>query len=101
MDPFAAGLRVLFRGPRSAAAVYQPWGQPPRVDPIRVIRGSPDMVVDRVVEGANMFQFIKADVPSPRRGDRLTIGSETFELLGEAIGSVEGLTWTMGGAPVE
>jgi hypothetical protein len=104
MDPFAMGLGVLFRGPRSVAAIYTPKGGSPRPEPIRVIHGMPDVAApfsgQQVVEGTNTFQIQKVDAPDLQAGDRLTIGSTPFKMLGDPMGSVEGHTWMIGGSPI-
>ena len=102
-DPFATGRRTLFAGPRAVAAVFVPAvGEPV---PLRVVRSQPDATAPfgqgRVVEGTNMFQIPReAAAQDALPGAALTIGTEAFELAGEAMLDAEGLTWTIGGYPV-
>lgn len=101
-DPFSAGLRVIFGGPASVEAYYQPKGADPLPQPIRVIRGQPDDTVrfgdGSVIIGTNLFEIQRADVARPGDGDRLVIGTSSFELLGDAVLDTEGLTWRIGGS---
>lgn len=101
MDPFAAALDVMFNAPGSLGVSYQAgtgWSRP-----VRTIRSQPDVDAPfgqgRVVEGTNLFQFRKSEVPEPKAGDLIILDFEIFELAGEAMKDVEGLTWTIGGFP--
>ncbi|USU06891.1 hypothetical protein NF699_09600 [Sphingomonadaceae bacterium OTU29LAMAA1] len=108
MDPFAAALDAHFIAPGSAAAVYVPQGGAPV--PIRVIRSQPDTSANyqqtRVIQQANAFDMRISDVPAPTPGDRIIVGAalidgaivggEAFEILGDPMKDVEGLTWTCG-----
>lgn len=94
-DPFAAGLRVLFRGPRSVAAVYQRLGAQPL--PIRVIRHQPtdDMRFGDVVAPVDttIVEIDRRDVAKPIAGDVVTIGAEILEIEGEPRLDRQGLKW--------
>ncbi len=98
MDPFAAALDALFNAPGSAAAVYVPQGGDPV--PVRVIRSQPDTSANyqqaRIVQEANSFDMRRSEVPAPASGDRLTVDGDTFEILGDPMLDVEGLTWVCG-----
>jgi hypothetical protein len=94
-DPFAAGLRVLFRGPRSVAAVYQRIGAQPL--PIRVIRHQPTEDIqfgDTVVPvGTTIVEIDRSDVADPAAGDVLTLGLEILEIEGQPRLDRQGLKW--------
>ena len=98
MDSFAAALEALFNAPGSAAAVYISADRYP-LD-IRVIRSQPDVEAaygtTRSIQAANMFEIRKSDVGCPAPGDRLLIGDTVYEILGDAMLDVEGLTWSCG-----
>ncbi|WP_294312750.1 hypothetical protein [uncultured Sphingomonas sp.] len=98
MDPFAAALDAQFNAPGSAAAVYIP-ADGYSAD-IRIIRSQPDVDVPygsrRVVQASNAFEIRKSEVESPAAGDRLMIGDTVYEILGDAMLDVEGLTWSCG-----
>lgn len=100
-DPFAMALGVLFRSPLAVAAVFTPTGGAP-VE-LRVIRSSPSAKANfgttRVVMDGNVFDVRRADVAQPKRGDLITIGSDTFVLNGAPELDVEGLSWSCPAQP--
>ena len=110
MDPFAAALDAVFTAPGSVAAVYQPIeGSPPF--PLRIIRAQPDEMGPRgMVQGTNVLDLRRADVPGPQHGDIVAIGGEIIdgaitggeqlEIYGTARLDTEGMTWTVGAEPL-
>jgi len=104
VDPFAAALDVLFFAPGSSEAFYTPKGGAERPTPIRVIRGQPDRSVgfgsQQVIEGTNVFEIRKSDVPEPETGAFIRIGDARYKLLGQPMVDLEGLSNTIGGSPV-
>lgn len=110
-DPFAAALDALFNAPGSAAAVYVPLQGAPVA--IRVIHSQPDASPTfqqmRTVQQANSFDVRKSEVPAPQPGDLIIKGAvltdsfvdggERFEILGDPMLDIEGMTWICGAAP--
>jgi hypothetical protein len=100
-DPFAAGLRVLFKGPRSVAAVYQSFGAPAL--PIRVIRHQPTEDLPfgdtNVPVSTTIVEIDRADVEDPREGDTVTIGAEVLTIDGTPRLDRQGLKWLCDAPP--
>lgn len=46
------------------------------------------------------FDVMASDVASPREGDRFTLDSQTYQVLGEPLADRDRLIWTLTGAPV-
>lgn len=102
-DPFASALVALHAAPGSMAAVYTPFGGAPLPDPIRVIREQKTADVswgDTTAPSATTtFSIMATDVPEPKAGDRLTIGTETLAIVGEPRLDAEGLSWSVEAPP--
>lgn len=108
LDPFAIAAAALFRAPGSIAAVYLPHLYDHTVGaeiPTRIIRATAEQTPgafgsSRIVEVADVFQLLAADVPNPKAGDALSFtdprtGEDlTFEVYGDPILDVEGVSWT-------
>jgi hypothetical protein len=66
-------------------AVYTPAGGEPV--PVRVIARRPDIIVGfgetRIHTETAIFELRASEVASPRPGDQLTVGGETFVVQGE------------------
>lgn len=111
MDPFAAALDAQFNAPGSSAAVYVPQGGAPVA--VRVIRSQPDTSIGfqqaRAIQQSNSFDLRRLDAPAVAHGDSIIVGAElvagevvggeAFDILGDPMLDVEGLTWTCGAAP--
>lgn len=99
-DPIGSALDAHFDSMWSLEAVFTPPNEPPLPDPIRVIRSQPDEVVSMgqsaVIQGTNIFEMRLREVLAPKKGATLTIAGRVFQLKGEAMLDVEGLTWRMG-----
>lgn len=101
-NPFATGLRSLFKGPRSVAAVYRPkaGGQ---ID-CRVIidRRSQDAEGEHAKFRlkAAMISLQRADVAEPKKGDRIEVGGEMFEVAAPPAWDAEALCWMLDAPPV-
>ena len=72
--------------------------------PIRIIRRAPDRVTDfgagRFVSDTTVVDVRVADLPTPRPGDLIVIGTESFAIQGEPIRDRERLIWTVELVPV-
>lgn len=95
-DPFATGLAVLMRGPRSVAADYRADGADPAI-PIRVVRhvGTEDLPFgDTVIPtGTTILEISRADVAEPAADDTVTIAGEILTIVGEPRLDRQGLKW--------
>lgn len=104
MTAFSAAIAAIFRDPNLAAdAVYRVQGLPPDV-PCRVIRKSPDDLTDfgaaRIRSETTQVDVPVSEVPTPAKGDRLTIGAEVFVVQGDPLQDRERLVWTLNLRPL-
>ncbi len=112
VDPFAAALEAQFNAPGSAAAVYLSSSAMPV--PIRVIFGQADQSVSfgggRIVQASHQLLLLRRQVPDPAEGDTVFVdaaldgyritGGRQFRFIGDAVGDLEGLMWTVGADPL-
>jgi hypothetical protein len=98
MTAFAAAVDALFADPHVAAdATYTPDGGSPV--PVRIVLRRQDTVTDfggaQVWSETTRADLRVAEVASPRPGDSITIGGETFVIQGEPVRDRERLVWTV------
>jgi len=98
MTAFTAALDVLFSDPNLyTTALYQQMGIGPEV-PIRVMRRSPDRMVEfgvaRLVSDSMVLDVRLSDCPELVAGDRFEIGAEIFVVQGTPQRDRERLVWT-------
>jgi len=98
MSVFAAAIDALFTDPNlGGEATYQPADGGPF--PVRVIARRADAVTGfgevRLWSETTRFDLRVTEVPTPRPGDRLVLGAETFVLQGEPVRDGERLVWTI------
>lgn len=89
MTAFAAAIDTIFADPNIGEdALWLPGGVGPGVA-IRVIRKAPDRVVEfgdsRVVAGTVQLDARHSEAAVIAEGDRIAVGTETFEIVGEPI----------------
>ena len=67
--------------------------------PIRVIRRAPDRINEfgagRFVSDTMMVDVRVSDLPDPRPGDLIVIGTDSFTIQGEPVRDRERLIWTV------
>ncbi len=67
--------------------------------PIRVIRRAPDRITEfgagRFVSPTTMVDVQVSDLPDPRPGDLIVIGTESYSVQGEPARDSERLIWTL------
>jgi hypothetical protein len=84
MTPFQDAVDATFAA-FGIDAVYTPAGGEPV--PVRVIARRPDAIVGfgetRIHAETATFELRASEVASPRSGDQLTVGAETFIVQGE------------------
>lgn len=99
MSVFAGALDRLF----THAALAEPalWISATTSEerPIRIIARAPDRVTDfgagRFVSDTTVVDVRVADLPAPRPGDLIVIGTESFLIQGEPLRDRERLIWTL------
>lgn len=106
--PFTAAINAIFEGPLGTDALYVPAAGLPV--PVRVIRKSPDKVIDfgrtDVAAETNIFELRVSEVADPREADRLEMGAggpaaEAFEVQGEPTrDDPDRLVWTLDTRPL-
>lgn len=95
MTVFATAIDTIFADPNIGEdALWLPGGVGPGVF-IRVIRKSPDKIVEfgdsRAITGTVLLDVRRAEAAEIAGGDRIAIGTETFEIIGEPMGDGPGL----------
>ena len=98
MQALAAAIDALFADPNvGTEATYTPGGSTLAL--IRVIARRADALTDfgdaRLWSETQIFDLRVTEVPSPRPGDRIEIGGETFVIQGEPVRDRERLIWTV------
>ncbi|WP_347268361.1 hypothetical protein [Paracoccus sp. (in: a-proteobacteria)] len=99
MSVFEAALGRIFDNPSMAVAAVWISATTSEERPIRVIRRAPDRITEfgagRFVSDSMMVDVRVTDLPAPRPGDLLVIGSDSFILQGEPIRDRERLIWSL------
>jgi hypothetical protein len=98
MTLFQGFIDDLFADPNLAAdALYIPEGGEPIS--IRVVVRRPDRVLEfgeaRLHAETAVFDVRTREVPSPRPGDQIELGGESFIVQGEPVRDPERLVWTL------
>ncbi len=99
MSVFEAALGRIFGNASMAAEAL--WISATTSDerPIRVIRRAPDRITEfgagRFVSATMVVDVQVSDLPDPRPGDLIVIGTESFTLQGEPTRDRERLIWTL------
>ena len=94
----AAAIDVLFADPTIAQdAVYTPTAGAPIA--VRVVARRADAIATfaeaRIWSETALFDMRVSEVPSPRPGDTIALGDESFVVQGEPVRDRERLVWTM------
>jgi len=98
MNPFAAAMDAIFADANMAAdATWTAQGGAPL--PVRVIRKAPDEMATfgaaRILSDTTLVDVRVSDMPTPKPGDTIIIGPDTFTLQGEPKRDRERLIWTL------
>ncbi|MCL7466331.1 hypothetical protein [Phaeovulum sp. NW3] len=99
MSIFAAAMDRIFTHASMAAPAL--WISATRSEerPIRIIRRAPDRIVEfgagRFVSDSLMVDVRIIDLPEPRPGDLIVIGTDSFLVQGEPLRDREQLIWTL------
>ena len=98
MTVFAAAMDRIYANPSMAAAVWFS-STTSEERPIRVIARAPDRITDfgagRFVSNTTVVDVRVSDLPDPRSGDLIVIGTDSFTIQGEPIRDRERLIWTL------
>uniref|UniRef100_UPI004047DCB2 head-tail joining protein n=1 Tax=Yoonia sp. TaxID=2212373 RepID=UPI004047DCB2 len=99
MTVFAVAMDQIFANPSMAVAALWISTTTSEERPIRVIRRAPDRITEfgagRFVSDTMMVDVSVSDLPAPRAGDLIVIGSDSFTIQGEPIRDRERLIWTL------
>lgn len=99
MSAFAAALDRIFT--HAAMAIPALWISATTSEerPIRVIRRAPDRIAEfgagRFVSDTTMVDVRLSDLPAPRPGDLIVIGTDSHVIQGEPLRDRERLIWTL------
>jgi len=53
----------------------------------------------RLVLGTHRFDVLASEVARPKEGERFTVNSQTYQMVGEPLADSDHLIWTLTGAP--
>jgi len=98
MNAFAAAMDAIFADQNMAAdATWTPQGGTPL--PVRVIRKAPDEMATfgaaRILSDTTLVDVRVSEMPTPKPGDTIIIGPDTFTIQGEPKRDRERLIWTL------
>jgi len=94
----AAAMDAIFQDANMAAdATWTPQGGAPL--PVRVIRKAPDEMTTfgaaRILSETTLVDVRVAEMASPKPGDTIIIGADTFTIQGEPKRDRERLIWSL------
>jgi len=98
MSAFAAAMDAIFQDANMAAdATWTPQSGAPL--PVRVIRKAPDELTSfgaaRILSDTMIIDVRVSEIPTPKPGDTIIIGADTFTIQGEPKRDRERLIWTL------
>ena len=99
MSAFATAMDRIFTHASMAVPALWISASTSEERPIRVIARAPDRVTDfgagRFVSDTMMVDVRVSDLPAPRPGDLIVIGTESHLIQGEPLRDREHLIWTL------
>ncbi len=99
MSVFEVALGRIFGNPSMAVAAVWISATTSEERPIRVIRRAPDRITEfgagRFVSDTTVVDVRVADLPTPRPGDVIVIGTDSHVIQGEPLRDRERLIWTL------
>jgi len=98
MNAFAAAMDALFADVNLGLdATWYPAGGAPQ--PVRVIRKAPDEVTAfgsaQILSETTLVDVRVSEMPNPKPGDGISIGTESFTIQGEPKRDRDRLIWTV------
>jgi len=99
MTVFAIAMNRIFTNPSMAVAAMWISATTSEEQTIRVIRRAPDRITEfgagRFVSDTTVVDVRVADLPDPRPGDLIVIGTDSFVVQGEPVRDRERLVWSL------
>ena len=99
MTVFAAAMDRIYANPSMAAAAVWISATTSQERPIRVIRRAPDRITEfgaaRLMSDTMVLDVRASDLPDPRPGDLIVIGTDSFTIQGEPLRDSDRLLWTL------
>ncbi|TGN62351.1 hypothetical protein E4L95_07140 [Paracoccus liaowanqingii] len=99
MNVFAGAMDRIFSHASMATSALWISGSTSEERTIRVIRRSPDRITEfgtgRFVSDTTIVDVRLSDLASPRSGDLIVIGTDSFTVQGEPMRDRERLIWTL------
>lgn len=99
MTVFTAAIGRIFAHPSMAVAAVWISAATSEERPIRVMRRAPDRIAEfgaaRLVSDTVMVDVRVVDLPDPRSGDLIVIGTDSFTIQGEPTRDRERLIWSL------
>ena len=99
MTVFAVAMDRIFANPSMAVAALWISGTTSQECSIRVIRRAPDRITEfgaaQFVSDTMVLDVRVSDLPDPRPGDLIVIGTDSFTIQGEPVRDSNRLIWTL------
>lgn len=99
MNAFSAALDRIFGHPDMGTAAVWIAGGTSEERPVRLVRRAPDRITQfgsaRILSETLTADIRVSDLPDPRPGDLIVIGTESFAIQGEPIRDRDRLIWTV------
>ena len=99
MTVFAAAMDRIYANTSMAAAAVWISATTSEERPIRVIRRAPDRITEfgagRFFSDTMMVDVRLSDLPDPRTGDLIVIGTDSFTVQGEPVRDRDRLIWSL------
>ncbi len=99
MTVFATAMDRIFAHPSMAVAAVWISAATSEERPLRVIRRAPDRITEfgaaHIVSDSMIVDVRVTDLPDPRPGDLIVIGTDSFVIQGEPVRDRERLVWTV------
>ena len=99
MTVFTAAMDRIYANPSMAVTALWISATTSEERPIRVVRRAPDRITEfgagRFVSDTMMVDVRVSDLPDPRAGDLVVIGTDSFTIQGEPVRDRERLIWSV------
>lgn len=99
MNAFSAAMDRIFAHPAMAVEAVWISATTSEERTVRAIRKAPDRITEfgsaHLLSESTMLDVRVADLPDPRPGDLIVLGSESFVIQGEPVRDRERLVWTL------
>jgi hypothetical protein len=99
MNVFATAMDRIYANPSMAVAALWISAATSEETPIRVMRRAPDRITEfgaaRFVSDSTMVDVRVSELPDPRPGDLIVIGTDSFTIQGEPMRDRERLIWAL------